>query len=41
VINLAHWLHNPDKILARLQYGIWERLNPEKPWLCAGSRDKS
>src|SRR4051812_4904265 len=36
-MNVKHWLRNPGKIVSRLRYYGWERLNPDKPWLCPGT----
>jgi hypothetical protein len=33
-MNLAHYLKNPMQIVPRIRYYFWEKLNPEKPWLC-------
>ena len=31
------WLKQPHLVLPRLKYWVWERMNPDKPWLCAGT----
>ena len=31
------WLKNPRMGLARIKYWLWERANPEKPWMCMGT----
>jgi predicted O-methyltransferase YrrM len=36
-MNYKFWLEHPHLILARLNYWIWERLNPDKPWMCPGT----
>jgi hypothetical protein len=36
-MNYKFWLTHPHLILARLNYWIWERLNPDKPWMCPGT----
>jgi hypothetical protein len=33
-MNLSFWLRRPDRIFARVRYWAWERMNPDKPWLC-------
>lgn len=33
-IAYRHWLANPRRLLARLRYALWERRNPDAPWLC-------
>ena len=33
-MNFAHYLKNPMQIVPRIRYYFWEKLNPEKPWLC-------
>ena len=35
--NLGFWFRNPRLIPARIVYWLWERLNPDKPWLCPGT----
>lgn len=30
---IAFWLKNPGMLLARFRYLLWERRNPDKPWL--------
>lgn len=36
-MNLTYWLHHPHRIFARVRYWAWERMNPDKPWLCPSS----
>jgi Methyltransferase domain len=36
-MNLSYWLHHPDRILSRVRYFVWERMNMDKPWLCPSS----
>ena len=31
---LGYWLKRPSLIVPRLQFWVWERMNPDKPWLC-------
>ena len=31
------WLARPGMLWHRLRYWAWERLNPNKPWLCPGT----
>jgi hypothetical protein len=35
--NIAFWLRNPHLLPARVIYWLWERRNPDKPWLCRGT----
>jgi hypothetical protein len=37
VMSLRFWLTHPRMLAARLQYFVWERMNPDKPWLCPGT----
>jgi hypothetical protein len=34
---LRFWVTRPRMFLARLRYWGWEKLNPDKPWMCPGS----
>ena len=36
-MNLNYWLRNPSKIVSRVKYWIYEKQNPDKPWLCPGT----
>lgn len=36
-MNLKHWIRHPQQGLARVRYWVWERMNPDKPWLCPGT----
>jgi hypothetical protein len=36
-MNLRFWLRHPGLIFARARYWAWERMNPDKPWLCSSS----
>jgi predicted O-methyltransferase YrrM len=36
-MNLRFWVRRPHLLAARARYWVWERLNPDKPWLCPGS----
>jgi hypothetical protein len=31
------WVSRPRLLLARIRYKLWERANPDKPWLCPGT----
>ena len=31
------WLTRPRMALARVRYWLWERANPDKPWMCPGT----
>jgi hypothetical protein len=31
---IRFWLTRPRLLAARLRYWVWERMNPDKPWLC-------
>ncbi|MFO0909678.1 MAG: class I SAM-dependent methyltransferase [Isosphaeraceae bacterium] len=37
LLNASYWVRNAGRIPARLRYWVWERLNPDKPWLCPGT----
>jgi hypothetical protein len=37
MLNLGYWLRHPHQLPARIAYWAWERRNPDKPWLCAGT----
>ncbi len=34
---IGFWLAHPGMGLARVRYWMWERANPDKPWLCPGT----
>ena len=34
---LLDWAKQPRLLPARLRYWVWEKLNPDKPWLCPGT----
>ena len=36
-MNTGFWLRHPLLLLTRLRYFAWEKLNPDKPWLCPGT----
>ncbi len=36
-MNLRFFLEKPHLIIPRVSYWIWEKRNPDKPWLCPGS----
>lgn len=36
-MKLAFWLRHPGLVLARVRYWVWERRNPDKPWLTPGA----
>jgi hypothetical protein len=38
-MNLRFWMTHPRQLVTRLRYYAWERLNPNKPWLCPGTVD--
>ena len=38
-MNYKFWLTHPNLILARFNYWIWEKRNPDKPWMCPGTID--
>ena len=31
------WLKRPRRSVSRLRYWVWERMNPDKPWMCPGT----
>lgn len=37
MLNLGYWMKNPELIAARIRSWTWEKLNPDKPWLCPES----
>ena len=37
MVNFSFWLRNPTRVLARVRYWIYEKWNPDKPWLCPGT----
>lgn len=34
---MSFWLTRPELALARVRYWLWERANPDKPWMCPGT----
>src|SRR5882672_4207851 len=36
-MNLLLWLKHPVMLVHRLRYFVWEKLNPDKPWMCPGT----
>jgi predicted O-methyltransferase YrrM len=34
---IRFWLTRPRLLIHRLRFWVWERLNPDKPWLCPGT----
>ena len=36
-MNMGFWIRRPGLIPARIFYWLWERMNPDKPWLCRGA----
>lgn len=34
---IVYWLTRPRMAWARFRYFLWERANPDKPWLCPGT----
>jgi predicted O-methyltransferase YrrM len=34
---ILFWVRQPWLIPARVKYWVWERQNPDKPWLCPGT----
>jgi hypothetical protein len=36
-VAVLFWLKRPRAGLARVRYWLWERANPDKPWLCPGT----
>ena len=36
-MNPTYWLRHPHLLLSRVRYWVWERLNPDKPWMCPGT----
>jgi predicted O-methyltransferase YrrM len=36
-MNSRYWLSHPSALRHRFRYWLWEKLNPDKPWLCPGT----
>jgi len=36
-MTVQYWLVRPRMAMARLRYWVWERRNPDKPWMCPGT----
>lgn len=36
-MNFGFWIRRPGLVPARIFYWLWERMNPDKPWLCRGA----
>ncbi len=36
---LRYWVTRPRMFAARIRYWVWEKLNPDKPWMCPGTID--
>lgn len=36
-MNLKYWLTHPGLLFHRIRYWIWEKSNPDKPWMCPGT----
>ena len=36
-VNDGYWLSHPRRVPFRIAYWVWEKLNPDKPWLCWGT----
>ena len=34
---VSFWLKRPRRLVSRLRYWVWERINPDKPWMCPGT----
>lgn len=34
---IGFWMRHPSLLVPRIQYWVWEKLNPDKPWLCQGT----
>jgi len=34
---IRYWLTRPRQAIARVRYWVWEKMNPDKPWLCPGT----
>src|SRR3989442_8964113 len=37
IVKVAYWLRSPRSTWARLRYWVWEKMNPEMPWLSPGA----
>ncbi len=36
-MSVLFWLRRPKALVARLRYWVWEKRNPDKPWLTPGA----
>jgi Methyltransferase domain len=36
-MNMWFWIRRPRSAIARIRYWLWEKRNPDKPWLTPGS----
>lgn len=36
-MTIQFWLKRPQMAIARIRYWIWEKMNPDKPWMCPGT----
>lgn len=36
-MKIQFWLKRPRMAIARTRYWIWEKMNPDKPWMCPGT----
>lgn len=37
MMNLRFWVTRPRMLVARVRYWVWEKRNPDKPWMCPGT----
>ena len=36
-VNVGYGLRHPGRVPSGIAYWVWEKLNPDKPWLCRGT----
>jgi predicted O-methyltransferase YrrM len=36
-MTIRFWIRHPGLLPARVKYWLWEKRNPDKPWLCPGT----
>jgi predicted O-methyltransferase YrrM len=36
-MNVRFWLTHPIQLVIRVRYFVWQKLNPDNPWLCPGT----
>ena len=36
-MHFGFWIRHPGRLLPRIRYWLWEKWNPDKPWLTPGA----